>query len=86
MQQVEWAKPVVHIYDKGVYNNADILEWMVSVLGGSPANNLVAAGPSAVSHLPHLTLETKQVTAGSPGGGIAGRCTEQQGLDSIKVS
>lgn len=26
MQQVEWAKPVVHIYDKGVHNNADILE------------------------------------------------------------
>lgn len=61
MEQVEWSKPVVHIYDKGVHSNADILEldgFRVGVLIGEYLREL---GHERIAFITS-TFETKQVT------------------------
>lgn len=57
MQQVEWAKPVVHIYDKGVHNNADILELDGFRIGRIQSANICCSWAISGSHLSHLRLK-----------------------------
>ena len=61
MQQVEWAKPVVHIYDKGVHNNADILELDGFRIGRIIGEYLLQLGHQRIAFVTS-TFETKQVT------------------------
>lgn len=61
MQRVEWSKPVIHIYDKGIHNNADILELDGFRIGTIIGEYLLSLGHERIA-LVSSTFETKQVT------------------------
>ena len=61
MQQVEWLKPVMHIYDKGILNDADILEVDGARVGSLIAEYLIDLGHEKIAFL-SSTFNTKQVT------------------------
>ena len=61
IQQLEWSKPVVHIYDKGVHNNADILELDGFRIGRIIGEYLRELGHERIAFVTS-TFETKQVT------------------------
>lgn len=61
MQQVEWLKPVMHIYDKGILNNADILEVDGARVGSLIAENLIKLGHERIAFL-SSTFNTRQIT------------------------
>lgn len=61
MEQVEWAKPVVHIYDKGVRNDADTLELDGFRIGRIIGEYLLGLGHERVAFVTS-TFETRQVT------------------------
>ena len=61
MQQVEWSKPVIHIYDKGVHKNADILELDGFRVGAIIGEYLIGLGHERIAFITS-TFETKQVT------------------------
>ena len=61
MQQVEWAKPVIHIYDKGIHNNADVLELDGFRIGEIIGEHLISLGHERIAFITS-TFETKQVT------------------------
>lgn len=82
MQQVEWVKPVVHIYDKGVHNNADILELDGFRIGRIIGEYLLQLGHQRIAFVTS-TFETKQVTRVRRLEGLRA-VYEEQGLDSIK--
>jgi LacI family transcriptional regulator len=61
LQQVGWSKPVIHIYDKGVHNNADILELDGFRVGAITGEYLLKLGHERIAFMTS-TFETKQVT------------------------
>ncbi|MDD4509955.1 MAG: LacI family DNA-binding transcriptional regulator [Oscillospiraceae bacterium] len=61
LQQVGWSKPVIHIYDKGVHNNADILELDGFRVGTIIGEYLIKLGHERIAFITS-TFETKQVT------------------------
>lgn len=61
LQQVGWSKPVIHIYDKGVHNNADILELDGFRVGAIIGEYLIKLGHERIAFITS-TFETKQVT------------------------
>lgn len=61
MQQVEWAKPVIHIYDKGIHDKADILELDGFRIGEIIGEYLVSLGHERIAFLTS-TFDTRQVT------------------------
>lgn len=61
LQQVGWTKPVIHIYDKNVHNNADILELDGFRVGTIIGEYLIGLGHERIA-LITSTFETKQVT------------------------
>lgn len=61
MQQVEWAKPVIHIYDKGIHNNADVLELDGFRIGEIIGEHLYDLGHERIAFITS-TFDTRQVT------------------------
>lgn len=61
MQQVNWTKPVIHIYDKNVHNDADILELDGFRVGKIVGEYLIGLGHERIA-LVSSTFNTKQVT------------------------
>lgn len=61
LQQVGWSKPVIHIYDKGIHNNADILELDGFRVGAIIGEYLIKLGHEKIAFITS-TFETKQVT------------------------
>lgn len=61
LQQVGCSKPVIHIYDKGVHNNADILELDGFRVGAIIGEYLIKLGHDRIAFITS-TFETKQVT------------------------
>lgn len=61
LQQVNWTKPTIHIYDKNVHNNADILELDGFRVGTIIGEYLMELGHERIA-LVTSTFETKQVT------------------------
>ena len=59
--QVGWSKPVIHIYDKGVHNNADILELDGFRVGAIIGEYLMKLGHERIAFITS-TFETKQIT------------------------
>ncbi len=61
LQQVNWTKPTIHIYDKNVHNNADILELDGFRVGTIIGEYLIGLGHERIA-LVTSTFETRQVT------------------------
>ncbi len=61
LQQVNWTKPTIHIYDKNVHNNADILELDGFRVGTIIGEYLVGLGHERIAFVTS-TFETKQIT------------------------
>lgn len=61
LQQICGTKPVIHIYDKGVHNNADILELDGLRVGSIIGEYLIGLGHERIAFITS-TFETKQIT------------------------
>lgn len=82
MQQVEWSKPVVRIYDKGVHNNADTMELDGFRIGTIIGEYLIKLGHERIAFI-SSTFETKQVTRIRRLEGLQ-RVYEEQGFDPVQ--
>lgn len=61
MQQVQWTKPVIHIYEKGIHDNADILELDGFRIGSITGEYLLGLGHERIAFVTS-TFNTKQIT------------------------
>ena len=61
MQQMEWSKPVIHIYDKGIHDDADILELDGFRVGTITGEYLLEQGHEHIAFI-SSTFHTKQIT------------------------
>ena len=82
MQQIEWSKPTVHIYDKGIHNNADVLELDGYRIGKIIGEYLRELGHERIAFITS-TFDTKQVTRIRRLEGLRA-VYEEQGFDPIE--
>ena len=59
LQQLEWTKPVIHVYDKGLYSEADVLEFDGIRVGDIIGRHLIDLGHRRIAFL-SMDYETKQ--------------------------
>lgn len=81
IQQIEWSKPTVHIYDKGIHNNADVLELDGFRIGKMIGEHLRELGHERIAFITS-TFDTKQVTRIRRLEGLRA-VYEEQGFDPI---
>lgn len=81
MQQIEWMKPTVHIYDKGIHSNADTLELDGFRMGTIIGKHLRELGHERIAFVSSI-FDTKQVTRVRRLEGIRS-VFSQQGFDPL---
>lgn len=82
LQQLELAKPVMHIYDKGVYSEANILEFDGVRVGSIIAKHLYDFGHRRIAFL-SMDFETKQAVRTRRLAGLRS-VYEENGLNPIE--